>query len=455
MNETRIATSFPGHLNTRQPVLPRPLLTACEQAMSKVGGDHQDAAVRVHSGAVVQHAQDLGLIEPTLSVRAGLDALAVVHPALAPLAELPGSLTGQAEDSITGLWRAHHLHDEHTVGWSYPLGDLYQSLSAEAVKLRALCQTPWWITALLIAISYDDAQDDIEAPTVIDPACGTGHILIEALGRAAAGHRVYDGYSAARPYRHYRPDICSALDRVHGIDIDPWAAAIARYRLLARAWTHLRAHRTAADLTDLPIHVAAADALLADPADEPLLTRGRYHVVLANPPYITPKQATARETIRARYRQVCHGKYALSLPFHQLMHELLVPGGWCAQLTASSFMKREFGQRYLENWLTTVDLRWVIDTSGVYIPGHGTPTVILCTRNTAPASDTVTTIRGIHGEPTRPAEPSRGKVWTAIDDAVHTKLAYQRLARGAEIHRRLGEPSKSDGEETGRRERAS
>ncbi|WP_069162952.1 hypothetical protein [Nocardia altamirensis] len=38
MTATRAAASYPGHLNTQQPVLPRPVITACEQAMGEVGG---------------------------------------------------------------------------------------------------------------------------------------------------------------------------------------------------------------------------------------------------------------------------------------------------------------------------------------------------------------------------------------------------------------------------------
>ncbi|MFD6356625.1 Eco57I restriction-modification methylase domain-containing protein [Nocardia tengchongensis] len=356
---------------TRQPIVPSPLIKACEHAMRDIGGSRQHAAVLVHAGAVVQHAQAMGLVNPELGLRASLEVLASRHVSLAPLAEVVGVVNSSTEGLITEVWREHQLHDAHTLPWAYPLGDLYQSLSTEAVKGRALCQTPWWITELLISLSYDEAQYEIDAPTVIDPACGTGHILVEALDRATGPHQVVDGHSAARPYRRFRPDIASALDRVHGVDIDPWAAAVARYRLVARAWHHLRHERSAADLGDLPVHVAAADALLTDPADEPLLARGRYDIVLANPPYISPQDARAREAIRARYREVCHGKYSLALPFHALMHELLAPGGWCAQLTTNAWMKREFGQKYVENWLPRYDLPWVIDTSGVYIPGHG------------------------------------------------------------------------------------
>ena len=41
-------------------------------------------------------------------------------------------------------------------------------------------------------------------------------------------------------------------------------------------------------------------------------------------------------------------------------------------------MKREFGKKLIEEFFAQkVDLTHVIDTSGAYIPGHGTPTVIL------------------------------------------------------------------------------
>jgi hypothetical protein len=125
---------------------------------------------------------------------------------------------------------------------------------------------------------------------------------------------------------------------------------------------------------------------------------------------------------------VCHGKYSLALPFHQLFHELLVPGGWCAQLTGNAFMKREFGRPYVERYLPRIDLQWVIDTSGVYLPGHGTPTVILVDRNRPPSSPTVRAIQGVKGEPSKPADPARGLVWMEIQTAVRERLAFDQFA---------------------------
>jgi len=81
-------------------------------------------------------------------------------------------------------------------------------------------------------------------------------------------------------------------------------------------------------------------------------------------------------------------------------------------------MKREFGKKLVENFLPRVDLTHVIDTSGAYIPGHGTPTVILLGRNRRPLSDTVRTVMGIKGEPATPEDPRQGLVWTSVCEQI-------------------------------------
>ncbi|MDQ3641215.1 MAG: BREX-2 system adenine-specific DNA-methyltransferase PglX, partial [Actinomycetota bacterium] len=151
---------------------------------------------------------------------------------------------------------------------------------------------------------------------------------------------------------------------------------------------------------------------------------GRYHAVVANPPYITPRDSAARDAYRRRF-STCHGKYALSVPFIQRLFDRAVRGGgnhaagFVGQITANSFMKREFGKPLIEQFLARqVDLTHVIDTSGAYIPGHGTPTVILLGRNQQPVGDSVRAVLGIRGEPSRPTDPAKGEVWTGITSLV-------------------------------------
>ena len=121
-------------------------------------------------------------------------------------------------------------------------------------------------------------------------------------------------------------------------------------------------------------------------------------MVVGNPPYITVKDKKLNELYRELYN-ACGGTYALSVPFAQRFFELAKRGetdgngyGMVGQITANSFMKREFGTKLIEEYFAhKVELTEVIDTSGAYIPGHGTPTVILVGRPTgrieAPADD--------------------------------------------------------------------
>src|SRR5699024_9917732 len=154
-----------------------------------------------------------------------------------------------------------------------------------------------------------------------------------------------------------------------------------------------------------------------------ILQPGQYDVVVGNPPYITVKD----QTLNARYRELynsCKGKYALTIPFMERFFDLARPSsserpaGWTGQITSNSFMKRSFGTKIVEDFLTRKDLRAVIDTSGAYIPGHGTPTVILVGRNEPPQRDTIRAVLGIRGEPGRPEEASKGLVWSSIQNHI-------------------------------------
>src|SRR5690606_1447770 len=108
-----------------------------------------------------------------------------------------------------------------------------------------------------------------------------------------------------------RERVQRALDSVHGVDLNPFAVAIARFRLTVAA---LRASgdRTLTAAPGYQFHLAVGDALLGEQGvqgeldllseedEEPfayaaedladyhgILEPGRYHVVVGNPPYIT------------------------------------------------------------------------------------------------------------------------------------------------------------------------
>ena len=318
------------------------------------------------------------------------------------------------------------------------LGDAYQDLSEYAKKTYALLQTPEFVEEFILAQTLEPALADrpLEGFTVIDPTCGSGHFLLGAFAR------LHERWQRHAPGLGARELVAKALDSVYGVDINPFAVAIARFRLLVAA-LHAAGDTSIEQQIGYTPHLAAGDSLLwgapQQALDDDLLTLGhtvradatentaalkeilhRHHdVVVGNPPYITPKDAALNGTYRTMY-STCHMKYALTVPFMELLFRLAYPAGqerpagWVGQITSNSFMKREFGSKLIEQFLPTVDLRMVIDTSGAYIPGHGTPTVIIIGRNQLPSTDIVRAVLGVRGEPGRPEEPAKGIVWSAI-----------------------------------------
>ena len=132
-----------------------------------------------------------------------------------------------------------------------------------------------------------------------------------------------------------------------------------------------------------------------------------------------PKDPAMRDAYREIYDS-CHMRYGLGAPFTERFFDLaLAPtqeqtAGFVGLIVANSFMKREFGAKLIQEVLPRLDLTCAVDCSGAYIPGHGTPTVILFGRNRPPVESTVRTVRGIRGEPSTPEDSAQGLVWSAI-----------------------------------------
>ncbi|MBQ1057675.1 BREX-2 system adenine-specific DNA-methyltransferase PglX [Micromonospora sp. C32] len=360
------------------------------------------------------------------------------------------SPSGQAAKRLIAFWRERTADGD--LVWDLTdsdlstrfLGDLYQDLSDYAKKTFALLQTPEFVEEFILDQTMERAlaERPLEGFKLIDPTCGSGHFLLGAFAR------LNDRWAAAAPGLEVQARVQEALHALHGVDLNSFAVAIARFRLMVAALQ-------AAGLTSLEdapafeFHLAAGDSLLHGRSqlalDLPgmedydsglsgfvyatedlkvlrsILEPGKYDVVVGNPPYVAVKDKKTSVAYRERY-PTCKGTYALTVPFMERFFQLAKtanddhPAGWVGQITANSFMKREFGTRLIEEFLVKQDLRLVVDTSGAYIPGHGTPTVILVGRPQAPVEGFVKAVLGVRGEPGQPVDPAKGLVWTAIVD---------------------------------------
>lgn len=325
------------------------------------------------------------------------------------------------------------------------LGDLYQDLSEATRKRYALLQTPEFVEEFILDRTLTPALREFGYREVrlIDPTCGSGHFLLGAF------HRLLAEWQRHEPARNPVDLAQKALDAVAGVDLNPFAVAIARFRLLVAALQASGVQRLA-NAHDFQIAVAIGDSLLhgtrfgltqsqdlfdaaqthadtglahayasEDLAQVQRILGRQYHAVVGNPPYIVVKDAALNAAYRQKYAS-CHMKYSLGAPFTERFFDLAVTGtggqgaGFVGLITANSFMKREFGSKLIEQVLPRLDLTHVVDTSGAYIPGHGTPTVILLGRHRAPVAADVRTVMGIKGEPSTPADPAHGRVWGSI-----------------------------------------
>jgi hypothetical protein len=345
------------------------------------------------------------------------------------------------------------------------LGDLYQELSEKAKKKYALLQTPVFVEEFILDRTLTPALDEfgLEKVRMIDPTCGSGHFLLGGFAR------LFDLWS-----RRESNEIVAAqkaLDGVWGVDINPFAVAIARFRLIVAAVRVCGINR----LKQAPawkIHLATGDSLLfgsrwnrsgekvteqgwfasdegswapeiyacEDKAGLESVLGQQYHVVVGNPPYITVKDSRLNDAYRQRYPKVCHRQYSVAVPFTERFFDLALASengrsGHVGMITANSFMKREFGKKLIEEFFPKIDLTHVIDTSGAYIPGHGTPTVILFGRNRSPNGDAVRAVLGIKGEPSTPADPSQGVVWQSIVRQVGRAAARDEFTSTADVPR--------------------
>jgi len=351
---------------------------------------------------------------------------------------------------LIAFWR--HRDADTGAAWSFAeerfegelMGDLYQELDPVVKERFALCQTPDFVRAFILDRTLTPAIETFGAEEVrlLDPACGSGHFLIDGLKRlVAATAAKHPDWVRGRVVAH-------ALDRVVGVDLNDYACALARARLIMTA-AELAGVTSLADAARFHPHVYWADGLEQVERDElrpalqfsllkrvevqPLATFTRsdvraalkkvfekkFHAVVANPPYITEKDTVRKEYHREKLRNKqrytsAYREYSLGSPFTERCFQLAEPAGYIGLITSNNFMKREFGRPLIEAVLAGLDLTLVVDTSQAYIPFHGTPTVLLFGRNRRPEAETVRAVMGKRGESKTPDDPAKGKVWASI-----------------------------------------
>jgi len=390
-----------------------------------------------------------------------------------------------AEVAVPSDARSHALlefwrHKEADTGftWSFAgeefagelMGDLYQELDPIVKDRYALCQTPDFVRDFMLGQTLTPALEELggDAVRLLDPACGSGHFLLDGLRRIVAAT------AAQHPDWDRRVVVEHALERVVGIDLNDYACALARARMVMTA-AELASVSSLAEASQFHPHVYWADGLEQIERDDerpaeqldllgggaggkdlppkavltrpsvrlvlrPLLKK-KFQVMIGNPPYITERDPARkeyhREKVGKKRRYVsAYREYSLAAPFIERCLQLAEKGGWVGLIVGNNFMKREFGKPLIEEVLAAVDLTLVVDSSQAFIPHHGTPTGILFARNRPPEGDLVRAVMGKRGEPGVPDVPANGKVWRSIVDGFSTSGFETEFASVSDVARR-------------------
>ena len=329
------------------------------------------------------------------------------------------------------------------------IGDLYQELDPEIRERYALLQTPHFISQFILdnTLLKRFEEKDFREVTLIDPTCGSGHFLIDAFWMFVDRYERAAGMSRQQLSSRERAQIASAIIERHifGCDINPYATALARFRLILAACDYAQP-TSLHDFRDLRFNLVTIDSLIpyenlmvsgvragSDTAKLlgqpeaieralPVL-RERHDVVVGNPPYIVARDRMKRGLYREHYLSA-YSKFGLCVPFTERFLNLATESGYVGLITSNAFARRQFGRKLIEEVLPRYDLEAVIDLEGAKIPGHGTPTLILFARNQSPSDDKVLVLSNIKGEPGAPADPSEGRVWRSVVDGLAAGPGY-------------------------------
>jgi hypothetical protein len=195
----------------------------------------------------------------------------------------------------------------------------------ERRRLGQYSTPPALVEQMLEWVGYRP-EADLEAVTLLDPACGTGNFLVAAAERLLARGQAR-GWPQTRLLAALQRNLC-------GIEADPLVCATAETRLsalVAVAKTAQPLPQAAPDATG-PLHfqLRQGDAL-ALPAEP------RYHLVVGNPPYLSSRK---HPRLGDHAGFLSAGQRDAYLLFVEQACRWVAPGGWLGLVLPDAFLAR-------------------------------------------------------------------------------------------------------------------
>ena len=202
---------------------------------------------------------------------------------------------------------------------------------------------------------------------ILDPACGSGAFLNQAVNFLVQEHAFIDDIIAEltnSPLRLYDTDIAILENNIYGVDINEESIEIAKLSL----W--LRTARKGRKLSNLSNNIKCGNSLIDDPevaGDKAfnwhnefpeVFANGGFDVVIGNPPYGAKFTTEEKEFYNNKYR---FQSYQIDsyLIFTEKLKELLTEGGYASYIMPNTWLSTLFSDKirdFVFNEFTLVEI---------------------------------------------------------------------------------------------------
>lgn len=206
--------------------------------------------------------------------------------------------------------------------------------------------------------------------TILDPACGSGAFLNQALNFLIDQHRLIDTMIATLfgNTMVLTDNVTQILENnLFGVDVNEESVEIACLSL----W--LRTAKVGRKLNDLSHNIKCGNSLISDPtvvgslafdwqtAFPKVFENGGFDVVIGNPPYVRAEilPITEKKYLLKNY-QVGNKTADLYTYFYEKGVQLLCPNGLLGFITANKFIKANYGKN-IRQYLSQFQILEIID----------------------------------------------------------------------------------------------
>ena len=193
---------------------------------------------------------------------------------------------------------------------------------------------------------------------ILDPACGSGAFLNQALEFLINEHNSLqkDLVVMGDITAYYEVEKSILENNLYGVDINEDAVEIAKLSLWLRTATKGR------ELTKLADKILCANSLLDMPFEE-----GSFDVVIGNPPYVRHEMIKELKPQLQEKYETFVGTADLFVYFYELGIKMLKPNGVKGYICSNKFFRAKYGEKLREYILTNTTIQQIADFNGVKV----------------------------------------------------------------------------------------